>query len=438
MYKVFKNHIAINFSFLKNKKIAIAVSAGIDSMVLLHLMQQLNFNVSVLHCNFNLRGSESNTETVFLNNYCTKNNIPIYIKYFETESESKISKTSIQITARNLRYNWFYEMINNEHFDYVLTAHNLNDQFETFIINLSRGTGIEGLCGIPEINNKIIRPLLVFTRADIENYANLNTIIWQEDSSNTSTKYLRNKVRHKIAPIFKELNPNFLESFSKTISNLNQVNQLKNSLSDNFIEINVKIDENGNHILNNKLLLETQNFKIYLFNWLKNYGFTAWNDINKLPFLENGKKIESKTHILFKNKDFIILAEKKTTEFETNYEIQNNQENVKVPIKLKFSTVKTISNPSKSCIFVDGSKIEFPLNIRKKQTADYFYPSGMKGKKKVSKFFKDEKLSEIEKEKTWILTTNTKIIWIVNYRADNRFLATNNTKKIIKIEFINA
>jgi tRNA(Ile)-lysidine synthase len=230
MREQFAQHIKTNFPFLANEPFYIAVSGGIDSMVLVHLCAQLNLNFEVVHCNFMLRGAESDAETQFIESFCNSNGIPIHTKYFDTNTIATNTKESIQITARNLRYDWFQEIISLG-FDYVLTAHHLDDSLETVLINFSRGTGLEGLTGIPAQNVNFIRPLLPFSRDEIENYALENKIQWREDSSNASDKYFRNKLRHDIVPILKEFNTGFLDSFQNTLHHLQQAESLVNDAS---------------------------------------------------------------------------------------------------------------------------------------------------------------------------------------------------------------
>ena len=226
MLQKLQNHLQINFPFLKEKKLLLAVSGGIDSMVLVYLFKQLQFDFAVAHCNFQLRDNESNGDEDFVKSICDSLSIPIFVQKFDTKQFAADYKLSIQLAARKLRYDWFYELLEKEDCDYILTAHHLDDSLETFLINFSRGTGLDGLTGIPNQNDRIIRPLLLFSRNDIENFAKENAIQWREDSSNASDKYLRNKLRHDVIPVLKELNPNLLTSFEKTVENLKQSQSL--------------------------------------------------------------------------------------------------------------------------------------------------------------------------------------------------------------------
>lgn len=428
----FQNHIEQNFSQLKDKRLLLAVSGGIDSMVLVHLCVQLNLNFEVVHCNFMLRGAESDAETQFIESFCRSNGIPIHTKYFDTNTIAINNKESIQITARNLRYQWFQEIISLG-FDYVLTAHHLDDSLETVLINFSRGTGLEGLIGIPAQNGSIIRPLLPFSREEIEHFAEKNQIQWREDSSNASDKYLRNKIRHSIIPILKELNTGFTDSFQNTLNHLQQAESLVDDAAKLVYEKVVKEKENQLEI-HLKPLLEFRNYKAYLYQWLKEYGFSAWNDIYDLVEAQSGKQVFSETHVILKNREVLLVFLKKIPAVQETYTIENEHTNLNFPLNLTFSKVLNISLNENHTIFVDADTIKFPLQLRKWQEGDYFYPAGMNGKKKLSKYFKDEKYSLLDKENQWLLCAEDQIIWVIGKRADNRFIVNETTKNLIKIQ----
>jgi len=428
----FENHLNKNFSFLKEKKLLLATSGGIDSMVLLYLFHQLNYNVAVAHCNFQLRSDESDADEYFVDQECKKLKIKLFTIKFDTLLFAKNHKLSIQLAARKLRYDWFYEILEKEKYDYILTAHHLDDSLETFLINLSRGTGLEGLTGIPYQNNKIVRPLLAFSKNDIEILAQEINIQWREDSSNTSDKYLRNKLRHDVIPILKSLNTNLLTSFEKTLENLKQSQSLVVDAS-KFMYEKIVIKE-GN-LLKIKIndLLKLPNRNTYLYQWLKDYGFTSWNDIYDLIQAQSGKQVFSDDFALLKDRDYLILSLKEEKHLNEIYVIDKNSNQINVPLKFKFCNVKNLSISDSNSIFVDNDQLQFPLTMRKWQEADYFFPFGMKEKKKVSKYFKDEKLSLIEKSNKWLLCSDNQIVWIIGMRQDNRFKVTTDTTNILKI-----
>lgn len=434
MFSKFQNHIISRFPFLEGKKLFLAVSGGLDSMVLLHLVKQLPYEIAVLHCNFQLRGLESFGDQDFILNYCNQNGIPIFTTQFDTEAFAKDYKLSTQVAARELRYSWFYELLEKENFDYILTAHHADDNLETFIINLTRGTGLEGLIGIPEQNDRIIRPLLPFSRDEILKYAEENTIEWREDSSNASNKYLRNKIRHDLVPMLKEINPNFLSAFQKTQSYLQESQEM---VEDASIMIYQQVaQEEGDDIhFDLKQLKKLPNYKSYLYQWLNEFGFLAWNDIYDLVEGQSGKQVLSSEFRLLKNRNVLILSPISEMSEKEEFEISENDKEVNFPLNLKLCNVSHITIDSNKAIFVDAEKIQFPLVLRKWKEGDVFHPFGMEGKsKKVSKLFKDEKLSLIEKEKIWILCSDNQIVWIVGIRQDERFRIENTTNRILKIE----
>jgi tRNA(Ile)-lysidine synthase len=434
MLQKLKNHIQQNFSFLQDKKLLVATSGGLDSMVLVHLFQKLNFNFALAHCNFQLRNLESDEDQKFVTNYSKQHNIPFFTTKFYTKKYSETYKLSTQVAARNLRYDWFNEILIQEKFDYIITAHHADDDVETFLIHISRGTGLEGLTGIPSQNGNIIRPMLPFSRKEIEIYASENQLQWREDSSNASDKYVRNKIRHHIVPVFKEINDSFLQSFQNTLEHLNQ----QQSLADDAVLLvyeKVVSEENQQLKINISALLQYNNYKAYLYQWLHKYGFTAWNDVYDLIYSQSGKQIFSENYVLLKDREYLLLSQK-TTDFESVV-IHSVTENTNFPLNFSFCNTSNISNQNKNIIFVEESKLQFPLTIRKWNSGDYFYPAGMQGKKKVSKYFKDEKFTLFQKQQAFILESNNKIVWIIGHRADERFKPENTNQNIIQITYNN-
>ena len=412
MLQQLTEHIDKHFSFLKEKELLIAISGGIDSVVLTHLLHQLNFTISLAHCNFQLRDEESNLDELFVKKLAKKLNIPFFSVHFDTIKYAK-----------------------EHNFSYILTGHHADDNLETFIINLTRGTGLDGLTGIPAVNGKIIRPLLNFSREEIKKYAVDNNILWREDASNSETKYIRNKIRHQVIPLLKELNPNFLKTHHKTTSFLKQSQQI---ITDKVKEVSAKtLSKQGNILKINILeLLKLADPKIYLYQLLKAYKFTKWNDVYDLIYAESGKKVATNSFTLLKDRDFLLLLPANELNNTENEEVTVHENEIRItnPISLLFeqSEKKTINNTN--CIFVDKILLNYPLVIRKQKAGDYFYPTGMLGKKKVSKYFKDEKLSLFDKNNTWLLCSNNdEIIWIIGRRQDKRFLPSNKTTQLLRI-----
>lgn len=440
MLENFKSHLQQKLPFLLKSKVIIAISGGIDSVVLAHLYKKLNLNFSLAHCNFNLRDEESDADEAFVLDLAEDLDVGVFVQNFDTEAYAKDFKRSIQMAARELRYNWFAELAEQLKFDYILTAHHADDNLETFLINFTRGTGLNGLTGIPMKNENIVRPLLPFSRQEIEAYAKENQIKWREDSSNSSRKYLRNKLRHEVVPILKEINPQLLDSFQNTLDNLNATSEIVvDSVDAVANKAIVSLDEDDVFFKVSEFK-NLKNPKAYLFELLNEFGFTEWNDVVNLLDAQSGKQVFSSTHRLVKHRDYLILSEKKskTTKSVTLSEAEVKNSKVKTPLGiLCFDEADAVKENSNTTIYVDKDKLNFPLELRIWKEGDVFHPLGMNGKKKVSKYLKDEKLSLIEKEKTWVLTSNNDIVWIVGKRADERFKVTNKTEQILKVELVN-
>lgn len=439
MIKKFNEFIAQENLFKHDDKILIAVSGGIDSMTLLHLFNQCNFNFSVAHCNFKLREQESDGDQEFLERFCIDNKIELFVKSFDTKETATMNKVSIQMAARELRYNWFEKTIKENGFSKYATAHNLNDIAETFIINLTRGTGIKGLSGIKAKNGNLVRPLLFAKRTEIESYAKENNINFRHDSSNNETKYLRNAIRHKIIPVLESLNPSVLDSIKHTTSllkgaensYLKEVNHLKKKiLKPNGQAIQLDFAEITSHKLNAELMYEI----------IADHGFSY--DIAKkltgFKSLQAGKTFYSKTHKIVCNRDAFLLIELVDSDCE-EYELEMDNEQHELPVKLNFKKLEANNNleisRNTATATLDFDLLTFPLKIRRWRHGDVFHPFGMKGKKKLSDYFTDQKFSLIDKDNVWLLTSGDEIVWIINHRTDNRFRITQSTKKILEITY---
>ena len=431
----FKEHLAQHLPELLRGKTIVTVSGGVDSMVLLHLFHSLQLDFAVAHCNFRLRGTESDLDEKLVESYCRKNEIKYFVSHFETEEYTKEHKVSIQIAARKLRYDWFKELLQQNGHQFIATAHHLDDQAETFLINFTRGTGIDGLLGIPERNNEIVRPLLPFSRNEILTYANEQKIEWREDASNATTKYLRNKIRHLVLPILKEENEQFLKSFQNTVQYLKQTQLLANDALRIFTKTCVTETQNQTKIDLEKAS-DFSNNMAYISTFLRGFGFGSQQEIEKLLKTDSGKVLKNENYILLKNRKE-LLVEKVLETNESEIYINSVDDFKKYFDLVELTEINNVSeNSDKNTIFVASDLLEFPLVLRKHKTGDIFQPFGFNRMKKVAKFFKDEKLSLFQKNSTWILENgNKKIIWIVGLRADDRFKITCNTHKIYKLTF---
>ena len=437
MIEQFHNHILNHFPFLQKRKLLIAISGGLDSVVLTHLCNDLHFNAALAHCNFNLRGDESDADEEFVLQLAENLNLEVFIESFDTEVYAKTNKLSIQMAARDLRYHWFKELAEQLKFDYILTAHHADDNLETFLINLSRGTGLDGLTGISTINDKLVRPLLPFSREMIETYAKEKKYKWREDSSNSSTKYVRNKLRLDVIPALKDLNPNFLQSFQTTLNNLNDTADIVEESLNAVLKRAIVSMDNSEMQIKVSEFKKLNNPKAYLHEFLKDYGFTEWNDVVNLLDAQSGKQLFSSKYRLLKDRDVLILKEIYSNEPDAIISISEADSEVELPSgMLIFSDVSEVEKTNSTVIYLDKETLKFPLTLRKWNQGDYFYPLGMQGKKKLSKYFKDEKLSLIEKENIWLLCSSEDVVWVIGMRTDRRFKVRASTRNILKIELV--
>ena len=442
MLAQFKQHIQNDFPFLNKARVLIAISGGIDSIVLTYLFSKLKYNIAIAHVNFQLRAEESDKDEAFVRQLGKDLDIPVFVHLIDTTNFAKTHKQSIQVAARNIRYRWFEKLLKEQDYHYVLTAHNQNDTIETFFINLSRSSGLEGLTGIPTINKQIIRPLLPFSRAEITTFAKENNISWREDQSNAETKYLRNKIRHELIPIIKNIDPNFE---SAIINSQNHLKESKLLINDYISLVKPKIWKERNDLvyLSLKVLLKLPNYKAVLHELLKDFGFTQWNDIYDLVKAQSGKQIFSDTHFLLKDRVSLVLGVREEEESRDNKQEAREIKDVFFVNTRKYRIEIIDKSNSLSFreewdeVYFDKNKINYPLYIRKWKKGDYFYPLGMKGKMKLSNFYVNQKISLLEKEKIWLLCdANNQIIWVIGKRIDDRFKITDQTTKIIKISSI--
>ena len=433
MLQEFQKHIEFTFPFLKDKKLLVACSGGLDSVVLTHLCFHSNLDVTLAHCNFQLRGNESDGDAAFVARLAQELKVPHLSTVFDTKKVLSQNGGSVQMVARQLRYKWFETILEEYQLDYVLTAHHADDALETFVINLSRGTGIDGLAGIPESNRHTLRPLLPFSRKGILDYATTNELTWREDSSNRDSKYLRNKIRKEIVPELKELHPTFLQNFQMTQQILIQSKQVLEKV---YEEAKQKFFKEEGSVIKIKIsdLKSLKPLEAYLFSLFKGYGFTEVGDLKSLLDSMSGKELHSKSYRLLKDRDFLLLQprEEKTKEV---YVVSEEDKHIEHPIGLFLETVTQFEKGKENIVFLDKEKLNYPLTLRKWKKGDYFYPLGMKGKKKLSKFFKDEKMDVFSKENQWLLCSGEEIAWIIGKRADERFKIDGSTSQILKITY---
>lgn len=359
--------------------------------------------------------------------------VPIFVQAFKTEKYASDQQLSIQLACRKLRYQWFRELCAAESFDYILTAHHANDSLETFLINTTRGTGLDGLTGIPAQNGNIVRPLLPFTRKEIEAYAEQSRIEWREDASNTSDKYFRNKIRHHVIPVLEEENLKLISNFAEqTQPHLQDAAALLEDYTA-LLFSRIVTQKEGDYYLNITELKKVPHPKAVLYQLLKDFGFAQWNDVTHLLVAQTGKQVFSETHRLLKDRDFLILTENKKTSIKT-FSIQEKDSKLTFNAGvLRIERGVEMHAKTKEIAYLSAEEITFPLTVRKWKAGDFFYPLGMKGKKKISDFLKDEKCSRIEKDQTWVMLSEGKIVWVIGHRIDERFKIKTNQQTIIKI-----
>lgn len=445
----FHHHLKSQFPFIISpQKILLAVSGGIDSVVMMNLFSAAEFDFIIAHCNFQLREEESIKDELFVRELAKKYNKEILVKRFNTNQYAADNKISTQEAARELRYGWFDEILNanrgSSTVNYLSTAHTADDNIETMLMFLFRGTGIHGLTGITPFDKKrkIIRPLLFAGRKDITDYAAENNINWVEDSSNATIKYTRNFLRHSVIAHVEQYFPMAKENLLENIRKFKEIEQLYNQAIEQHKKKLLEYKENEIHIP----VLKLQQLKpldSILWEIIKEFNFNTHqvNEIKKLFTADNSSYVQSSTHRIIKNRNRLIIAPNKNEASEFIL-IEENDKQVKfkngVLIFEKLSAAHYKLSSTKTIAQLDAKQIEFPLILRKWKQGDYFYPLGMKKKKKLSRFFIDEKLSATDKENTWIIEMNKKIIWVICYRIDDRFKIADSTNEVLKINFVAA
>lgn len=417
------------------QRVLLAVSGGIDSVVMAHLYAETDFDCAIAHCNFQLRGEDSDADEAFVRSLAARLEMPVYVERFDVDLEMEERGISLQMAARDLRYNWFLSLASEQSFDAIATAHNLNDSVETFFLNLSRGTGVRGLTGIPERNGNIIRPILFASRKEIEAYANMGNISNRVDSSNRETKYQRNKIRHDVIPSLEQINPSFIDTMALNMERMQELKQIVERSVDGLrdeifqrVSGEIHIDTAG--------LIKLDPISTWLYELFAPFGFTRGQckEIEQLLHSESGKRFISPSHQLFKDRDQLILVESKKDSFERYY-LDAPEKSSSLPFSMDVEVMdrkeleKIPSDSHTACL--DYEKILFPLTIRRWLPGDSFYPLGMDQMKKLSDFFVDEKVPVPEKERTWILASGKKIVWILGRRIDHRFRITESTGRVL-------
>lgn len=436
----FENFVESNKLFDSSCRILLGVSGGRDSMLMSWLFLKAKCNFSIAHCNFHLRGEESDLDQQLVEAFAKENDIPVFVEHFDTESYAAANGISIQMAARELRYSWFLSLAKEEGFDRVAIAQHHNDQIETVFVNLIRGTGLKGMHGILPKKGKIIRPLLFLNAEQVIEAIGNYGILYRDDKSNFSNKYLRNKLRLDILPLFKEVEPNFEEIMRNNIARF----QEEESLFEQLVEERRKalFDQQAQgYAISFAKFKEVKDNVPLLFQVFRPYNFikSVVEDIASSFPQASGARFLSATHELLVDREVFILRRIPQGEVVSHVVIQEPQGVYSWQGgELKVELAKPEIDPSAHVAMLDLSKIQFPITLRSWQEGDYFVPLGMRGRKKISDFLINIKLSLFEKQKVGVLVNgNGEILWVVGFRIDNRYKLQGNTEKVLKLVWCN-
>jgi len=419
----------------ESDKLLVAVSGGADSMALLHLLHSLGFTIAAAHCNFNLRAKDSDSDEKVVRSYCNSNSIELHVKSFDTRIYAKDQGISIEMAARDLRYGWFKQLKNKYQFQAIVTGHHGNDSIETFFLNLVRGTGVKGLSGIQFRNGDVVRPLLDFSRAEVEAYCNEHSISFVHDKSNDDTKFMRNKIRHEIIPVLESINPSFFYTMQANMAHVKEAEHLLEFEVDRFREL-VLVDEHDKVIIPISKFEEFPQCRTILFEVLRPYGFNSSvvNDVITQLYGNSGKQFFSDRYRLIKDRhNLIIMPKQEVGVMHFWLEEGKSTQLLKMQVKIFSKPLEFKFSKDSRLIHLDADLVDLPMLVRKWQKGDAFMPLGMKGFKKVSDFFIDEKYSLAEKEEAWLMISGDDIVGILGQRIDDRFKVSNRTKNILEI-----
>lgn len=438
LVKKFLQYISDKRLFSRKDRLLLAVSGGLDSVCLAHLCIEAGFDFSVVHANFNLRGEESKGDEEFVKELAQSLEVPFYSRNLDAAVYAAEHRVSIQVAAREMRYRYFEILLEEKKFDRLLTAHHADDNVETVLMNFLKGTGVEGLKGIRPLRGKICRPLLCATKAELEEYASARHINYREDSSNLTDKYTRNVIRNAVMPVLQKAYPAFRENLSANISRFSEIALLYNDAVERKLR-KLLVKDEGDVKLPAQALINSGVATSLLHEVLKEYGFSASQlpEAIKLLHAPSGKFIESFSHRLLKNRGWLVISTKLTKQ-QSVVVINKNDNEVAFDggtLLLKAADKATMGDDPFS-VNINSALIEYPLLLRKWKTGDYFYPLGMKHKKKLSRFFVDRKLSINEKEKVWVLESAKRILWVVGMRIDERFKIHPNTGEVLKLTLV--
>ena len=436
----FLGFINDNHLFASTDRVLLAVSGGIDSIVMTELFHQAGLPFAMAHVNFGMRTAESDGDALFVENKAKQYGVPFHLIRFDTTAVANERGVSIQMAARELRYDWFAQLIQEQHYAYVATAHHQNDVLETLLLNLTRGTGIAGLHGIAVKQNRIVRPLLFATRDQLAVYAQTHQLTYREDSSNREDKYARNRIRHHVVPILAELNPGLWQTLPRTIERLRAAEMLVRAELDRSWQDVIEMPGEQTLLRSDKLLAQTEPV-FRLTEWLKPVGFTADQAEQMIRALTQsvGQQFLSATHRITHERNGLLLEPLRV---KADYGVRlNDWPNAPINVAEQFTlSVQLVDKPDDfrpdtnlNVTYLDADKLTFPITIRPWRQGDRFRPLGLNGHKLVSDLLNNLKLSRSEREQTAVLLTGDSIAWVIGRRIDHRFRVTQETKRIVQI-----
>jgi tRNA(Ile)-lysidine synthase len=446
---LFKEHITKEALFNKGNRLLLAVSGGVDSVVLCELCKGAGYKFGIAHCNFKLRGAESERDELFVKTLAARYGVEVFVKQFDTADYAQTQKLSVQVAARELRYEWFHQLLisssgdtasQSNHYDFIVTAHHADDNLETMLMNIFKGTGIAGLRGMLPKQNKLLRPLLPFYKEELLAFAKAQNLQYVEDSSNQSDKYTRNYFRNQVIPLVEKVFPAVKSNLIDNIKRFSEIDVLYQQA----IALHKKklLERKGEEVHIPVLkLARTIPLETVVYEIIKDFGFSAAQlpEVIDLLDSETGRYTRSADYRIIRNRNWLIIAPVETTA-GNHFVIDEGEKVLHYPKgKLEFKRVPSIAYQLPAAADVaslDAKHIRHPLILRRWKQGDYFYPLGMAKKKKLSRFLIDQKVSLTEKEQTWVLESNKKIVWIVGRRIDDRFKISASTKEVLQIKLI--
>ena len=439
LYDAFVDRVEQEPLFSKDDRLLLAVSGGVDSVVLCDLLHRAGYLFAIAHCNFRLRGAESDADEEFVRSLATAYERRVFVRHFDTEAYAVQQKVSIQEAARNLRYQWFDALMDEEvpAYRWLLTAHHADDNAETIVMHFFRGTGIAGLRGMLQKQGRLVRPLLPFTKKELVQYARMSGLDWREDSSNITEKYTRNFFRLEVLPLVEKRYPEALANILGNAGRFREVEEVYLQAMARYRQQLLKPSGGEFHISVGKLR-QVSPVHTILYELTRPFGFHSAQVPEILRLLESGtgKFVASESHRIIRNRNWLVIAPAQVPGV-SHYVIGGFPHSIHTgDIDLEFDIEESGKGPvpeKEGCMHISADALVFPLLLRRWRPGDYFYPLGMKKKKKVARFLIDQKTSKTQKEKTWVLVSGDRIVCVVGMRIDDRFRVVAGTKRLLCI-----